>query len=80
LKAISKKKDEKTNENPFKMPPDSDIFVLREKEKQQKLKVSESLVKNRTDRNNLSNRLKKIRKKKTTKILKSIKSSHTIKS
>lgn len=26
-------------DNPFKMPADSDIFMLREKEKQQKLKV-----------------------------------------
>lgn len=43
LKAINKKKDDKTIENPFKMPPDSDIFVLREKEKQQKLKVTNCL-------------------------------------
>jgi hypothetical protein len=32
-------KSVKIEANPFKMPPDTDIFMLREKEKQQKLIV-----------------------------------------
>lgn len=35
---INKKKNHEA-ENPFKMPADTDIFLLREKEKQAKLKV-----------------------------------------
>lgn len=27
------------NENPFKMPPDNDIFLLRDKERQRKMQV-----------------------------------------
>lgn len=38
---ISKKKITKPIDNPFKMPSDSDIFMLREKEKQQKLEDRE---------------------------------------
>jgi hypothetical protein len=33
------KKSNPTDENPFKMPPDTDIFLLREREKQRKLQV-----------------------------------------
>jgi hypothetical protein len=39
FEATTKKKSIKPIENPFKMPADSDIFVLREREKQQKLQV-----------------------------------------
>lgn len=42
--AVNKKKMQQTNENPFKMPADSDIFMLREKEKQQKQKVSQTTL------------------------------------
>lgn len=41
LPATGKKKGIKPIDNPFKMPADSDIFMLREKEKQQKLEDRE---------------------------------------
>lgn len=33
------KKSNSNDENPFKMPPDTDIFLLREREKQRKFNV-----------------------------------------
>lgn len=39
--ATGKKKSVKAIENPFRMPADSDIFMLREKEKMQKLEERE---------------------------------------
>lgn len=41
LPAVNKKKMNQSTDNPFKMPADSDIFMLREKEKQQKIKDRE---------------------------------------
>lgn len=46
IKAISKKNDRM--ENPFKMPADTDILMLREKEKQQKLLVILNILKKKS--------------------------------